>query len=81
MDEFDKVDIRKHPSIIPVFTSHLDRYRVTKTTHSALASQVKKLDTLLSSVSSKVDKINGARGNQGGGGRGGGGRGGGADDG
>jgi hypothetical protein len=81
MDEFDKVDIRKHPSIIPVFTSHLDRYRVTKTTHAALASQVKKLDTLLSSVSSKVDKINGARGNQGGGGRGGGGRGGGADDG
>jgi hypothetical protein len=72
MDEFDAVDIRRHPSIIPVFTSHLDRYRVTKTTYAGLVTQVKKIDSLLTTVSAKVERLNGARGNAGGrGGRGG----------
>ena len=80
MDEFDAVDIRRHHSILPVFTSHLDRYRVTKTTHAGLVTQVKKIDTLLTAVSAKVERINGTRGNAAGrGGRGGGGRGGGDD--
>jgi hypothetical protein len=74
MDEFAAVQIRRHHSIIPVFTSHLDRHRVTKSTHSALASQVKKIDATLTSVQATVNRLAGARGN--GGGRGGGGRGG-----
>jgi hypothetical protein len=72
MDEFDAVDIRRHPSIIPVFASHLDCCPVTKTSYAGLVTQVKKIDFLLTTVSAKVERINGARGNAGGrGGRGG----------
>jgi hypothetical protein len=74
MDEFMAKDIRRHPSIIPVFTAHLDRHRVTLSTHASLVSQVKKLDTAVASVTATVNRLNGARGNPGGGrgGRGGG---------
>ena len=66
MEEFTTIGIRRHPSIIPVFTSHLDRYRVSKSTHGTLASQVKKLETSVSSLNTQVQKLNGARGNAGG---------------
>jgi hypothetical protein len=66
MDEFTAVNIRRHHSIIPVFTSHLDQHRVTKSTHHALASQVKRIDTLLTTVNATVNRLNGARGNNGG---------------
>jgi hypothetical protein len=73
MDEFAAVDIRRHHSIIPVFTSHLDRHRVSKSTHATLVTQVKKVEQLVSTLSTSVNRLNGARGN--GGGRGAGGRG------
>jgi hypothetical protein len=72
MDEFAAVDIRRHHSIIPVFTSHLDRHRVTKSSHATLVNQVKKMEVLVGTLNTSVNKINGARGNAGGrGGRGG----------
>jgi hypothetical protein len=73
MDEFAAVDIRRHHAIIPVFTSHLDRHRVTKSSHASLVQQVKKLETLVGTLSTSVNKLNGARGNSRGarGGRGG----------
>lgn len=72
MDEFVAADIRRHPSLIPVFTTHLDRNRVTLTTHAALADKVQKMAAAVASVTTSVNKLNGARGNPGGG-RGGGG--------
>jgi hypothetical protein len=72
MDEFAAVDIRRHRAIIPVFTSHLDRHRVTKSSHATLVQQVKKLEGLVGTLTTSVNCINGSRGNAGGrGGRGG----------
>jgi hypothetical protein len=66
MDEFAAVDIRRHYSIIPVFTSHLDRHRVTKSTHATLVSQVKKIEGVVSTLNTTINRLNGARGNAGG---------------
>jgi hypothetical protein len=76
MDDFTAAGIRRHSTIIPVFTAHLDRNRVTLTTHAALAEKVKRMETAVTSVTTSVSKLNGARGNVGG--RGGGGAGAGA---
>jgi hypothetical protein len=70
MDEFTATGIRRHPSIIPVFTSHLDRNRVTVTTHAALADKVKRVEAAVTAVTTSVNRLNGARGNPGAGGRG-----------
>jgi hypothetical protein len=66
MDEFTAAGIRRHPSIIPVFTAHLDRNRVTLTTHASLAEKVKRMEAAVSAVTASVNKLNGARGNPGG---------------
>jgi cell division protein FtsB len=73
MDEFMAKDIRRHPSIIPVFTAHLDRHRVTLSTHATLVAQVKRIETAVGVVTASVNRLNGARGNAAGGrgGRGG----------
>jgi hypothetical protein len=63
MDEFIAKDIRRHPSIIPVFTAHLDRHRVTVSTHATLAAQVKRMETTVNTVSAAVKRLDGARGN------------------
>jgi hypothetical protein len=74
MDEFAAVDIRRHHSIFPVFTSHLDLlWVVIKSTHATLVCQVKQIETLLSTFNATINKLNGARvypGGQGGEGRG-----------
>ena len=64
MDEFTATGIRRHPSLIPVFTAHLDRNRVTTTTHASLVDKVRKVDIAVAAVTAAVNRLNGARGNQ-----------------
>ena len=65
MDEFTAAGIRRHPSILPVFTAHLNRNRVTLTTHAALGEKVKRMETAVFVVTASVSQLNGARGNPG----------------
>ena len=72
MDEFTASNIRRHPSLIPVFTAHLDRNRVTTSTHATLVDKVRKVDIAVAAVTAAVNRLNGTRGNPGGRGAGGG---------
>ena len=64
MNEFTASDIRRHPSLIPVFTAHLDRNRVTTTSHASLVDKVRMVDIAVAAVTTAVNRLNVARGNQ-----------------
>jgi hypothetical protein len=63
MDKFLEMGFKQHPYIAPVFTAHLDRYRVSRATFGGLETQVEKLKTWLTTLSTAVNRLNGARGN------------------
>jgi hypothetical protein len=70
MAEFMSTKFRRHPAITPVFTSHLDRFRVTKSAHSALEASHKVLKYQVVVLDASVKRVQGSRGNHGGSGRG-----------
>jgi hypothetical protein len=69
MAEFMSTEFRRHPAITPVFTSHLDRFRVTKSAHNALEASHKVIKTQVGVMDASVKRLQGSRGNHGGSGR------------
>jgi hypothetical protein len=62
MDEFLEIGFKQHPVIIPVFTAHLDRHRVSKTTFATLETPAKRIKTDMTVLQTSVQHLNGACG-------------------
>jgi hypothetical protein len=63
MADFLQVGFKQHPAITPVFTAHLDRHRVSKTSFATLETSVQKVKTDMAAIQTSVNRLNGARGN------------------
>jgi hypothetical protein len=63
MAEFLQIGFKQHPAITPVFTAHLDRHRVSKTSFATLETSVRKVKTDMAAMQTLVNRLNGARGN------------------
>jgi hypothetical protein len=61
MDEFLDIFFKQHPYITPVFTTHLDRFRVSPTSFNVTGTSVKRLKTDLPTLQTAVNHLNGAR--------------------
>jgi hypothetical protein len=66
MEQFMATKFWRHPAITPVFTSHLDLFRVTKSAHHALENNYKTLKSQVGVLDASVKRLQGARGNNGG---------------
>jgi hypothetical protein len=63
MAEFLQIGFKQHPAITPVFTAHLDRHRVSKTSFATLETSVRKVKSDMAAMQTSVNRLNGARGN------------------
>jgi hypothetical protein len=63
MAEFLQTGFKQHPTITQVFTAHLDRHRVSKTSFATLEISVWKGKTDMAAMQTYVKRLNGARGN------------------
>jgi hypothetical protein len=63
MAEFLQIGFKQHPTIIPVFTAHLDHHRVSRTSFATLETSVLKVKSDMASMQTSVNRLNGARGN------------------
>jgi hypothetical protein len=63
ISEFLQIGFKQHPSITPVFTAHLDRRRVSRTSFATLETSVRKFKTEMAAMKTSVNRLNGARGN------------------
>jgi hypothetical protein len=61
MVEFMATEFRRYPAITPVFTSHLDRFHVTKSAHTALKTSYKVLKTQVGVLDDLVKRLQGSR--------------------
>jgi hypothetical protein len=66
MVEFMSTEFRRHPAIMHVFTSHLDRFRITKSSHNALKASHKVIKSQVGVLDDSVKRLQGSRGNRGG---------------
>jgi hypothetical protein len=66
MAEFMSTKFWRHPAIKPVFTSHPERFRVTKSAHNALKASHKVIKTQVGVLDASVKRLQGSRGNRGG---------------
>jgi hypothetical protein len=64
--EFSATEFRRYSDITPVFTIHLNRFRVTKSVHTALKTSYKVLKTQVRVLDASVKRLQDARGNHGG---------------
>jgi hypothetical protein len=63
MAVFLQVRFKQHLAITPVFTSHLDRHRVSETSFATLETSVWKVKTDTAAIQTSVNRLNGERGN------------------
>jgi hypothetical protein len=63
MAEFLHIGFKQHPTITPVFTAHLNRNRVSKTSFATLETSVCKVNSDMAAMQTSVNRLNGARGN------------------
>jgi hypothetical protein len=63
MAEFLQIGVKQHPAIAPVFTAHLDRHQVSKTSFATLETSVCKVKSDMAAMQTSVNRLNGARGN------------------
>jgi hypothetical protein len=63
MAEFLQVGFKQHPAITPVFTTHIYRHQVSKTSFATLETSVRKVKTDMAAMQTSVNRLNGARGN------------------
>jgi hypothetical protein len=63
MAEFLQIGFKQHPTTTPVFTAHLDRHRVSKTSFATLGTFVCKVKSDMVAMQTSVNRLNGARGN------------------
>jgi hypothetical protein len=63
MVEVLQIGVKHHPAITPVFTAHLDRHRVSKTSFVTLETSVRKVKLDMAAMQTSVNRLNGARGN------------------
>jgi hypothetical protein len=70
METFTATKVLGHPSILPVLTNHLDRYRTAKSVFEKLTKQHRDLSAVVQAISSAVARLTGRADNQGGGGGG-----------
>jgi hypothetical protein len=63
MAEFLQIGFKQHPTITPVFTAHLDRHQVSKTSFATLETSVRKVKSDMGAMQTSVNRLNGARGN------------------
>jgi hypothetical protein len=61
MAEFLQVGFNQHTAITPVFTAHLDRHRVSKTSFATLETCVQKVKTDMAAIQTSVNHLNGTR--------------------
>jgi hypothetical protein len=63
ISEFFQIGFKQHPAITPVFTAHLDRHWVSKTSFATLETSARKVKTYMAEMQTSVNRLNGARGN------------------
>jgi hypothetical protein len=63
MAAFLQVAFKHHPAITLVFTAHLDRHRVSKTSFATLETSVRKVKRDMAAIQTSVNRLNEARGN------------------
>jgi hypothetical protein len=61
MAEFMSTEFQCHPAITPVFTSHLDQFRVTKSAHNALEASHKVLKSQVGALDASVKRLQESR--------------------
>jgi hypothetical protein len=63
MEDFLQVGFKQHMVITPVFTAHLDRHHVSKTSFATLETTARKVKTDMAAMQTSVNRLNGAQGN------------------
>jgi hypothetical protein len=63
MVELLQIGFKQHPTITPVFTAHLDRHWVSKTSFATLETSVRKVKIDMAAMQTSVNCLNGAREN------------------
>jgi hypothetical protein len=63
MCELLEIGFKQHPVIISVFTAHLNRHLVSKTTFVTLESLIKRIKSNMAVIQTTVNRLKGARGN------------------